>query len=36
MIHPSMQPGFHPNAGFWILLAIAVIYTATRVLKGRK
>jgi hypothetical protein len=24
-IHPSMQPGFHPNAGFWILLAFVLV-----------
>jgi len=25
MIHPSMQPGFHPTAGTWIFLVLMVI-----------
>jgi hypothetical protein len=28
-----MQPGFHPNAGFWILLASAVVFMIVRLVK---
>lgn len=30
MIHPSMQPGFHPNTAFWVVVAAVIVFAAFR------